>query len=641
MNVNEEPYAGNPHVRFCEGNNSSHNYLLGEKYMTTRQNRKSRLGIGMVAAALTACSFAAHASQETHGGNAIACASGSGPSVGLLDYFEAGLTSNRQLDLGPDSGTYMDHINYVLDRLAKVDPIAAARYRERAKSFLSEVKFLTPEEMRSIADSNDLVNPDKGCVKQQFAVQLFNLKPGQIRYQVSQDLWSRADAKTQAGLVLHEVIYRDAVEIFGQSDSDNTRYFNAQMSSTVMNQISTNDYYAIVKASFPGNSCAFSYYAVDGAISLCISDSESDNNGDYYSIPQGARILTDQGMEIKVRKKTYVTFQKGKLTDAGRNDGDFDMPPLMIQGSPLKLNPPIYFKESAGFHPVTGMSGSLKDGEVLHIVGGRNGSEPQKLLINGLHVSLRDDVIKLYDNGMISSRLFVDGNQALHVGSQDVPLADGSAVTLLPDGKVQTFTLGSDTSFQVAGKSILAKAGAEISLDDQGAILSISAIEKTEFQVGTRSFEFSSIGFSPDGKIVSGDISRNEKIVFDDQKFDLNKKWSTTIWFYESGEMEAFFLNKKNMSLPVGNGSVDFKQEFSSTLLFYPDGKLGVMLDRNNFIVNTHASPLCEAAGLSAEQTNRSTSQILDRTGGVCYSEYSIRDKDRAAIEKALVDLNK
>ena len=37
MNVNEEPYAGKPQVRFCEGNKSSHNILLGENYMTTRQ----------------------------------------------------------------------------------------------------------------------------------------------------------------------------------------------------------------------------------------------------------------------------------------------------------------------------------------------------------------------------------------------------------------------------------------------------------------------------------------------------------------------------------------------------------------------------------------------------------------------------
>lgn len=27
MNINEEPYAGNPQVRFCEGNKSSHNTL--------------------------------------------------------------------------------------------------------------------------------------------------------------------------------------------------------------------------------------------------------------------------------------------------------------------------------------------------------------------------------------------------------------------------------------------------------------------------------------------------------------------------------------------------------------------------------------------------------------------------------------
>jgi predicted DNA binding CopG/RHH family protein len=40
VNISEEPYAGNLQVRFCEGNNSSHNNLLGEKYMTTRQKKE-------------------------------------------------------------------------------------------------------------------------------------------------------------------------------------------------------------------------------------------------------------------------------------------------------------------------------------------------------------------------------------------------------------------------------------------------------------------------------------------------------------------------------------------------------------------------------------------------------------------------
>jgi hypothetical protein len=43
VSINEEPYAGNPQVRFCEGNSSSHNYLLGEKYMTTRQSNNPKL----------------------------------------------------------------------------------------------------------------------------------------------------------------------------------------------------------------------------------------------------------------------------------------------------------------------------------------------------------------------------------------------------------------------------------------------------------------------------------------------------------------------------------------------------------------------------------------------------------------------
>ena len=191
----------------------------------------------------------AHAGNEAHGGTGIACNSPDGKSVELLDYFEASRTTNLMMDLGPKGGQYLEHVFYVLDRLALVDPNFAEYLRTRALNFWAQVKFLSSEEMKRIFDSNEPITAPEGCSKDQFAVQIFNLKPRQARYLVNRDLWYVADAKTQAGLVLHEIIYGAAVEFFGHKDSDNARYFNAQISSSQFSSMTKESYLKVLKAS--------------------------------------------------------------------------------------------------------------------------------------------------------------------------------------------------------------------------------------------------------------------------------------------------------------------------------------------------------------------------------------------------------
>jgi hypothetical protein len=192
----------------------------------------------------------AHASGSSGrgGGDGIACAQGAKGNVEMLDYYEASLTTNLKIDLGPDTGKYMDRVNYVLDRLEKMDPVAATRYRQRANDFISEAKFISDAQMKTIQDDNEPVNPPLGCVKKQFAIQLFNVKPNEVRYLVNQDLWNQANSETRAGLILHEAIYRDAADIFGQTNSDEARYFNAQISSAQFANLRPEDYVAIVHA---------------------------------------------------------------------------------------------------------------------------------------------------------------------------------------------------------------------------------------------------------------------------------------------------------------------------------------------------------------------------------------------------------
>ena len=195
---------------------------------------------------LIASASSALAGSESHGGKGIACKNGT--TVTLLDYFETAQTTTYNIDLGPNQGNYLDRVNYVLNRLSKIDPVSAARFSARAATFESERKFVAEAVIKTIADSNDAVNPPAGCTEEQFAVQVFNLKPGQARYLINQDLWNAADDVNRAGLVLHEIILTDAVNEFSQQNSDNTRYYNGFISSDAMNSVSPSAYLSVIQA---------------------------------------------------------------------------------------------------------------------------------------------------------------------------------------------------------------------------------------------------------------------------------------------------------------------------------------------------------------------------------------------------------
>jgi hypothetical protein len=181
-----------------------------------------------------------------HGGQGVVCRNSSKAIVSLeiLDHYE-GRTLGGKIDMGPANFTYQQKIKYVLDRLAKIDPLSAQRYQKRADEFFANAQPLTPAQMKVISDSNEPVNPDTGCAKEQFVVQQTPPKPDQARYLYNIELEQYAEknnAQALAGIILHEVIYTDAVETFGQQNSDGTRYYNFEISSIRMNAITADQY---------------------------------------------------------------------------------------------------------------------------------------------------------------------------------------------------------------------------------------------------------------------------------------------------------------------------------------------------------------------------------------------------------------
>lgn len=185
------------------------------------------------------------AGDKRGGGNVHVCENGA--NTQLLDYVELSQETGFTVDMGPASKDYKVHIKFVLDRLSKVDAVAAKRFAHYASLFEEEVFFADSQRLRDVSDSNEILSPTKNCKKVQFAVQREKLRAlEKKKYFVDGKLWAMVSGQVKAALVLHEVIYRDQIE---NGNSDGVRYYNFFISSNWMNKVTSQDYYQLVKDS--------------------------------------------------------------------------------------------------------------------------------------------------------------------------------------------------------------------------------------------------------------------------------------------------------------------------------------------------------------------------------------------------------
>lgn len=171
----------------------------------------------------------------------------------ILDYFEAESFLGLKIDLGAKEQS-PDQIAWnALSRIPDFDKARKDRLQGWAKEFMSDVVFAPGIQLKQINDSNEVSIP-KGCRLEQAAVQETPMFPEAKRYLVSKDVWDVMDDENRAGLILHEIIYREALS-FGQTDSVRTRYFNALVSSGKIASVAQVDYNTtLASAGFP-NAC--------------------------------------------------------------------------------------------------------------------------------------------------------------------------------------------------------------------------------------------------------------------------------------------------------------------------------------------------------------------------------------------------
>ena len=155
----------------------------------------------------------------------------------LLDFTEGRLMRELTPSFGSlENATYQEKVLYVISRLAKWSPTRAKQYRGWADSFMQEAKFLKGIELGDIGDSDHIVTP-VGCDIVPAINQREPTMPLEKRYIVNQDLWDSLDTTNQAGLVLHELIYRE----LKLPTSVKIRYINSALFSSYFESLGIHD----------------------------------------------------------------------------------------------------------------------------------------------------------------------------------------------------------------------------------------------------------------------------------------------------------------------------------------------------------------------------------------------------------------
>jgi len=180
--------------------------------------------------------------SKGNGGNGIVCRR---PDQSiryseLLDFWESRELRGIHRRLEGPRVPWEKSVDRALARLGRLDSPRASRFAQWADAFFAETILQPGVILVTIEDSFHLSFP-KDCRVEQLAIQQTPLFPEDKRYLVSGDLWDALDEENRAGLILHEVILREAVSL-GQTDSRSARYFNSIITSDFFESLSAEEY---------------------------------------------------------------------------------------------------------------------------------------------------------------------------------------------------------------------------------------------------------------------------------------------------------------------------------------------------------------------------------------------------------------
>lgn len=164
-----------------------------------------------------------------NGGDVVVC----GKKIELLDLYEARISGYEITK--PLGNTYQEMLkNLIQKNLQPIQPQRAAKYLKFLETFGQEAQFLPGIRLNDVDDAGMVAIPT-GCILKQIAIQLSDDErpAGKKRYTVSLDLWNKLDEFNKMSLVLHEIIYREAIE----HKSSNSMVVRATVGEVLKNKL--------------------------------------------------------------------------------------------------------------------------------------------------------------------------------------------------------------------------------------------------------------------------------------------------------------------------------------------------------------------------------------------------------------------
>ena len=180
-----------------------------------------------------------------NGGDAVVCRTPDGAikSAELLDFYEARILRQMNITLQPQA-SLQENLDLILLRIGQKDSQLLKVVNVYLEKFMTETRFLSGTELIDIPDSEHIAVP-KNCQVEQLAIQSAPKFPNDPYYTINKDIWDHLDSANQAGLVMHEILYRHY--LFAQKfkediDSIPVRYINSLIAADKLKDLSLKDY---------------------------------------------------------------------------------------------------------------------------------------------------------------------------------------------------------------------------------------------------------------------------------------------------------------------------------------------------------------------------------------------------------------
>lgn len=148
---------------------------------------------------------------------------------------------NMKIDMGDKDAPYLEQVNFVLNRLGKFDKARSEVYKNELELFKLSQNNLNSALFQAapLSDSTLKILPKFNfpgleiICKEQLVIsrKIGDLREGEVKYIINSQAWSQLNEQQKALIVLHELVYNEASEYFGHTNSDRIRYLVSLIAS--------------------------------------------------------------------------------------------------------------------------------------------------------------------------------------------------------------------------------------------------------------------------------------------------------------------------------------------------------------------------------------------------------------------------